>query len=535
MEIESRIGSIKEMFDGKTCYTVPSYQNRAYDLLNGDFYRLIDTIIGSYEKENDKPCFLGTVVLSGKNEIIDGQKRILTLSIFLKELSFLFPKNEKIKEIKFDFLKTKAFNGCEKERFSKYFLSEKRSETKDEGWNELPCVIRNKIEGLFQGKNKTDSKKFIDYLFEKVIFNIVKVSGLSFLDSLSMFQDINTSLNPSSVLDKFRKTLFNELSYKNGMKEEDAIKETSSLFLYADKVFSSYGEFVSDMKDFLQKLKMIFYSQYNLPFFSFWSEDLYFPSDMKKLDLSKIKRVMDIDLDCHKKLSLHPNKEKFLYDAFINNRFGTYFDKYDPCIPYLFFHKDDYEGLYRFLDELYKLFFVYFICFCSENYMDGFISSLLKEIRGTNESLCKIIFKYKEREKKRFKEKIKSPVEEKQKETLCVLFEFIKMKKERNLKEWKSFLKRDSEFIKIHENLSGDFDWEDTALERGNGNMLLIESDLMEKAKGKTFLEKKEIFKKSKFYTAHSLSNLSQDDWKENDAKKRMNEITEEIFNYIYS
>lgn len=89
--------SIKELFFGteKNVYEIPIYQ-RNYAWEKDEISALISDVYDEYNKHNDKPYYIGTLVSYPKGdnvyEIIDGQQRLTTIRIILSALSIM-PSN----------------------------------------------------------------------------------------------------------------------------------------------------------------------------------------------------------------------------------------------------------------------------------------------------------------------------------------------------------------------------------------------------------------------------------------------------------
>ncbi len=581
MKINSKISSIKEIFDGKTRYIVPSSHDKLYDMpLLNSLFDMIENIVQCYQVEKTSPCFLGTVILSGKNEIIDGSLTLQFLSIFLKELSFLFPNSEELKSLTFDWLETKV-SSEEQKNLSRYFLSKNSDETdrQDESFGEVADQIRQNYTFNFFKNKKNIDDGFMGYLVNNVVFNVIEMEEISSWDSDCIFNTLNSD-RKFDLTDMFCQSLSGYLTEKKGMSESDAKKAIEDLHLNPeteDDIEELYRAKIQGMdlrplhhypltEDILKNLRLVLIAKYSLPVSHIFQEDnLFFrwlfsslskkdgekSEEMKEveLDLDEIKRIIDItnnvNYDTIDGFAPGTNNAKVLHEIL---GFSRYSDINDIIVPYLFFHKDDTEGMHKVLIELDKLYFIHKICFPNKN--DSSMKEILKDINKPCDEIVGLI-----REKKSeitrdaFKQKLEklsklASMEEKKSaiktrmSPVLKLFEFLKMKDNQKsvFKDWNfSCLNTTIQTIQDGKNTdSWCYDSRDSL-----GNTVLIEREIIPKAwikendKPLPFLKKKKIFKKSKFYTARLLSRKK--DWTEEDAKKRQEEITEEVTNFLYA
>ncbi len=566
---DTKVYSVKELFNGKTQYTVPIYHNKSCDKSWDYVESLAKNIFENYQACKDKLYPLETIVLSDQNEIIAGYQVIHMLLVFLFELADRFPENEKLKVLKLNCLEIKHFRDSkqEDENFDRttHYLKHIISHNLDDyGFKNVSNNIYSYIFEDDSTKERTDTDSFIDYLLEKVIVIVTRVEALSLLDTIKMYRKLNSEDEMADISDRFKIWLFDYLVDIKRMSAETSLKAVCDLYLYFDKtsdqyedIFSETNELGRSMRDFLRVYQMILTAKYDLlPSWFYYGKVEYFDDmldslsrkdcnsikSLEVIDLSEIKDIIDIFLKCHKDFSTRPKSDKILYCVLSNTKYSKYLDKYNLCIPYLFFHKDDFVGLHRLLNELYKFLFICHVCFYPDFYVRGFMEFLLRKIKMPCDELVKMIFENKNAsQKERFSRSLKNSIfwdkqlsrKRENAQNACILFESIKMEGSLMLTPLEIFCNYN--FMRIQEHYNVKIDWKESALEKGIGNLVLIESELKIKAEENPSLEKKKIFKKSKLYTAQLLSKLPQNDWTEEDIRKRWDEMVEEIVNYIYS
>jgi len=82
---------VLEIFSGKNQYIIPPYQ-RAYSWTESQCMELIEDLKRAYEENVNEGYFLGNIVIAkskeekNRLEVIDGQQRLTTLTLFIKVL-----------------------------------------------------------------------------------------------------------------------------------------------------------------------------------------------------------------------------------------------------------------------------------------------------------------------------------------------------------------------------------------------------------------------------------------------------------------
>lgn len=176
---------ISDVFSGKTEYIIPPYQ-RAYSWDKEQCEVLFDDLKNAFMINGDQGYFLGNIVLAKSSEkrnileVIDGQQRLITLTLLIKALSFLLQKNIDLKNIIW-------INDSEGNP-TNIRLKTKVFEDKDAKF--LNEVINTPTDKLKIEKNDNNFKINIIYFYEKLVeFN--KVNSLNdFADFLLHYVSI---------------------------------------------------------------------------------------------------------------------------------------------------------------------------------------------------------------------------------------------------------------------------------------------------------------------------------------------------------
>lgn len=161
--------TLNKLFDSEFNLSVPEYQ-RAYEWESYHVKSLLEDTISGYKK--DKPYLMGTIILhnngteeSFRHDIIDGQQRLITLSILIHCLD----ENERPHLLNAEFDNIKSF----------YFLKNTQLE--------INSFISNKV----------DFDKYKIYLKEKLEFSVLVISGQNAIDQAYTFFDSANSKGKS--------------------------------------------------------------------------------------------------------------------------------------------------------------------------------------------------------------------------------------------------------------------------------------------------------------------------------------------------
>lgn len=154
---------------------IPEYQ-RPYEWKKKNVYILIEDIKKSYDENKNKDFNLGTIILKKNNakfEIVDGQQRLITLTMLLKVLGSII--NLKLLDYEI-------------------FCSQTTEMNISKNYKALVQFIK-----LLKEKDNFNCKDFCKYLEEKVYFYVIKAS--SYKESFQLFDGRNSKYKDLSPID----------------------------------------------------------------------------------------------------------------------------------------------------------------------------------------------------------------------------------------------------------------------------------------------------------------------------------------------
>jgi len=185
------MGSVKEKL--KLCaielltqeLMIPEYQ-RPYEWTKENIYILMEDILSAYNEDRKKILNLGSVILfkkNGESEIVDGQQRIITLSLLLNILD---------KSINIPIL-------------NKEIMWTNSSENNIYNNNKLLDEIVQKLES----KNKINRKEFSEYIKNSITFYLIKPKNLK--EAFQLFDGRNSKYKDLTPVDLLKAYHLGEL------------------------------------------------------------------------------------------------------------------------------------------------------------------------------------------------------------------------------------------------------------------------------------------------------------------------------------
>jgi len=260
--------SIYDIFSSENQYIIPPYQ-REYSWTETHCKTLFDDIKRAFYKNGDEEYFLGNIVLAkskeekNKLEVIDGQQRLITLTLFLKVLSY-FDKDNKalynsiwIKDRRTDEEKQRVKTTIFMEKDSVYFrevLAFDFSDNVCEPIKEEDNLFKKNIcyiyDELKKFKRHNDIFKFSDFLLDKVYILPIKTedndANRAREKALKIFETINNRGLNLSTSDIFKARLFsmalNKLKHKEFIaKWRELHKKCEKINYTIDDIFEIYS------------------------------------------------------------------------------------------------------------------------------------------------------------------------------------------------------------------------------------------------------------------------------------------------------
>lgn len=547
-------------------YVIPVYQ-RPYEWGEEQVSCLINDILNGYlgkdgNCKNPEPVFIGTMQLSKRkpisqqeyeHDVVDGQQRITTLTIFLNELKKMFPECKSLNELDFKWLKTIV-----SEQQNNYLYNYLHTDIIEP--NNRYCYnaqkIAETIDLFLQNQDESfvfDIDDFCKYLFNNVLFVVIETSaGLS--KTIQIFNTINNTGLDLNGSDLFKIRMYEYLRDIK-MEDETVFEKIQNVYNLVDvnnkKYDKSYG-----MDTMLDLYKNILITKYdlNISLYSFGWEtffDRLFDSLLGINEKENFKNLngLELSLDTLTEIiELKYEKDRYKYKHFeteFATRMISCFSRYGRSkdlivYPFLFFNKNEQnklEQLERLIVVVNKYFFIHSIEHSKQiNRVNSFVAHLVKDIR--NNSSEEIINKVKNQISLEDDDWLKWAIGRDLcegsrwwKYLICGVSTFLK---ERGLKSIdlidRIFYTGWFDIEHIHATADESLEIP-SELQNSIGNLTQLEYDINRSIKDKPFIEKRKRYIESKYAFIKEIA--EHNEWSIDDIKKRKSQETEAIFNYI--
>ena len=247
--------SVYEIFSGESKYIIPPYQ-RAYSWNEEQCSEFFEDIKDSFLDKENEGYFIGNIVIAKSNEVkntsevIDGQQRLITLTLFIKVLMDLDPNNSALEDS--IWLKSRNRNIKEKEqrvkttvfedKDSKFLqealeikLEESCSKKGDNNFIRNICFFYKEIKE-FSKENSIED--FSNYLLDNVsllpIESTDNEQNKAREKALKIFETINNRGKPLSDSDIFKANLY--AMALNKLENQDFIDRWKKLDFECDNI-----------------------------------------------------------------------------------------------------------------------------------------------------------------------------------------------------------------------------------------------------------------------------------------------------------
>jgi len=171
------------ILNDNTRYVIPIYQ-RPYSWSEEQIKKFISDIFRSfygYDKETPpEPMFIGTMQLSAKKhitekkteqDIIDGQQRLTTFLVLIKQLKNGFPDNIELRNINLNWIETRVNNGEQNIFLSEFIESNLTSITEE---NQNPYIKNAQIiNGLLNDEFTDDEENKLEFDSDGFIIHLL--------------------------------------------------------------------------------------------------------------------------------------------------------------------------------------------------------------------------------------------------------------------------------------------------------------------------------------------------------------------------
>jgi uncharacterized protein with ParB-like and HNH nuclease domain len=547
-------------------YVIPVYQ-RPYEWGEEQVSCLINDILYGYlgkdrNCRNPEPVFIGTMQLSKRkpisnieyeHDVVDGQQRITTLTIFLNELKKMFPECQSLKDLDFKWLKTHV---SEQQNVYLYnYLHTDITELNNRYCSNAKIVL-NTIELFLQNQEEDfdfDIDDFCHYLFNYVIFVVIETSaGLS--KTIQIFNTINNTGLDLNGSDLFKIRMYEYLRDVK-MEDETVFEQIQNVYNLVDVNNKKYGKSYG-MGTMLDLYKNILITRYdlNILLYSFGWEtffDRLFDALLGVNEKDNFKNLngLELSLDVLTEIiELRYDKGKYQY-KYLETEFATRmiscFSRYGRSenlivYPFLFFCKNEpniFEQFERLIVALNKYFFIHSIENSRQiNKVNNFVAHLVKSVRDNSSE--EIIQKVKEQINLEDEEWLKWAIGRDLcdgsrwwKYLICGVSTFLK---ERGLNSNdlvdKIFSTDSFDIEHIHASADGSIEIP-SDLQNSIGNLTQLEYDINRSIQDKPFSEKRKRYSESSYLFIKEIA--MHDEWTIDDIKKRKEQETFAIYNYI--
>jgi uncharacterized protein with ParB-like and HNH nuclease domain len=406
-------------------WEIPIFQ-RPYSWSEKEIDRLItDMFIGYWGNDENKdikeePIFIGTMQFGDLNKetnrrpIIDGQQRITTLLLLLN----IFKHNnvESAKNLNYDLLQTKVFNGEQQKNLIAALDSDPSITMEDNSLNKYLInkqiifqALQSQIESN-EGELVFDWERFSNYILNKIYFVTIETKA-NLSKTLQIFETINATgldLNGSDIF----KVRFYEYLTRFENKDDSVFNDISDLYATIER-WNQKKHWVTNMNGILDIYRYILIAKYDsLPrTLYFISVDAFYEGlfdlllnnsksegftnpkikSEVKLNIEDIQRIIDIRYKWEERTPNSPAAHLSYY--FIHwSRYTRY---YKLIVVFLFQYLQDIEDANdhawikseTFTEQLNKLLFVYSIRFSrSINNCHTHVRNILEQMFQTQDA-----------------------------------------------------------------------------------------------------------------------------------------------------
>lgn len=494
------------LLDSHVTYIVPVFQ-RPYEWTEVQINQFISDIVNNYlgkerNARNPEPMFIGTMQLSEKRNIskteiqqniIDGQQRITTLTILLKELKKLFPHSSKLASLHFDWIETRV----NKEQ-GKYLESYLNDIEEDNGLNIYfrnakiisTCFLNesgNVEEEQFDFEKRIDS--FCDYILHSLYFVVIETTaGLS--KTIQIFNTINNTGLDLNGSDLFKVRMYEYLTDCLG-EDESAFDKIQEVYQLVDSMNKKHGRHVTGFDGILDIYKNVLVTKYNLNngFYSFgWdtfferlfdtllgvkSWDNFGPVLRNKdfiISLDEIKQVIELRFE-------YSDYNYISIEAMFALKHSDWWSRYSRSLwlvifQFLYFYRsyvNRYELLEKLVIALDKVFFIYSVTYYKQIHdINSFVAELIKSMayKSPQEIISNIINKYTTYDRESLANTLGGNINdnEKRKRLICSLSTFLEERYDNPDGVIMNIFETNFDIEHIHANADKEIEIEDTPL-----------------------------------------------------------------------
>ena len=556
------------LLDPNLTFIIPVYQ-RPYEWTESQIRPFITDIINSYlGKERDashpEPLFIGTMQLAAKwhiskseiqQDVIDGQQRITTLTLFLKELKRLYPDTRALSRLDFNWLETHV--NKEQGHYLDSYLLDKPAEEQNQYYANaqlIKTIFLNETDCL---EKEINIDKFCNYLLHSLYFVVIETTaGVS--KTIQIFNTINNSGLDLNGSDLFKVRMYEYLTDCKG-EDESAFEKIQVVYQLLDQMNRENEEYVTGFDGILDIYKNVLVTKYDLNsvFYAF-SCDTFFerlfdtllgiktwPNFGPVLTIKGFEISLDEITDV---IKCRFGYEQYSYssvEASFAFSLSSWWSRYSRSVylvihQFLYFFRNretKYTELESLVISLNKLFFIHSLVSYKQTYVvNSFVSELIKAM-AKNEPLS-LIQEVKNKiaayDRTSFAETLGGYItdRDRRQRLVCGLSTFLTERTENPSGVWENIFDTGFDIEHIHANADGSVQIEDT-LQNSIGNLGQLETTINRSIQADTFNLKRERYRESKYLTFKRIA-ANYTKWGQEEAEERRQKEVERMLHYIY-
>ena len=558
-------------------YIIPVYQ-RPYSWNDVQIESFINDIFisfwGNDGKSKQDNMFIGTMQLSEKKysdqnemyqEIVDGQQRISTLTLFLKLLSQKYPHNEHLQALEFDWIDTDVNRG-EQSKYLQEVLIQNQFDSSLNKYAENYLILEKYFNQNIENDDEVcfNINLFVKHLMSSLYFVVIETkAGLS--KTLQIFNAINTTGLDLDSTDIFKIRLYEYLSSdKDDKKVFHAIDELYKKIDVNNKILNRE---VVDMNGVLTIYKHYLMSKYAVNM-TLWKmatgtffERLFDTllnikqwegfNSLKNLDIKieDINKIIDIRFNWEDK---HYGKNTPFEDfnSMLSLRL-LWWSRYHRywIIPFVYSMREDSLDIkfYELLQALSRLYISYSLIYAKQideihkftnmiaqkillqEHIDDVIEEIKKKTLSVKKRVSNVVKGeiFWSNSSKNLLPRLCASVDENEKKTPIKDIESLVFVE--NKIDIEHIQSRNDQDTAIRDEIKAQ--WGD--LLNSIGNLMVLEYSINRSIGNNGFEKKKESYKKSKFTTVKQLATKTI--WNKQEAEIRRDQEVEKITDFLYS
>jgi len=558
------------LISNKITYIIPVYQ-RPYEWSEREIKPFISDIVnGFFGKERNsshpEPLFIGTMQLAQKwyiskdeiqQDVIDGQQRITTLTIFLHELKKLYPDCKALSSLGFNWIETHVSK--EQGRYLEDYLNDNPEEATNPYYRNAHLIsscFQSELEGV-ESDVVFDVEHFCNYLLHSLYFVVIETTaGVS--KTIQIFNTINNTGLDLNGSDLFKVRMYEYLTDCKG-EDESAFERIQGVYQLLDSKNKDNGNILTGFDGILDIYKNVLITKYGLNsvFYAFNWETFFerlFDTllgikvhenfgpvlSIKGFEIS-LKEISEV-------IEMRFAFEQYSYQA-LETEFAmnltNWWSRYSRSIwlvlfQFLYFYRAD-ENKYSLLEALIinlnKLFFIYSVSYAKQIYeINDFISRLVKGMatKTPNTIIDSVKSKIASYNRDWLKDTVGGYITDydKKKRLICALSTFLEERFKNPQGVIENIFYTPFDIEHIHANADEAVQIDDT-LQNSIGNLAQLEYSINRSIQAIPFSQKRIQYKNSNYLTFKRIAaNYSK--WDTEEAEKRRKEEVEKILNYIY-